>query len=413
MRGSVSVRKYFKGLEIKVENSKFTLQEHIEGDKWVLTCSECSKDEELWPYGSIHTRINNLVRGNIPCGCSKFIRLKEWQSKIVVERQCKLRGYKFLGWKKEYENKLKTGIVLFDEINKVNTEVCNISSFLAGRDGISRASQKIRDNKIKDLSYYEDLFLRSGSFKMGTIFIRKNEKDVSGRFLKWEYICPVCSHDEYVKAGLCSGRFSSSFAGLKEGRLSCRCSTNPKWDLNKREFQIRKIIKEENLEWVGWVDTTLIETTSHYKFEWVCNKGHLNCTNVNNFLKGRRCSDPFCKYSNSAIVNNYGVYEGREGDEDNLYIIRLYNENESFIKIGRSFNPKMRFSSIHRFYKIEVIRIIKGSHLEVVELEGNLHKKLMEFHYTPDISFKGSVFECFNLSALDSEFLNCQIDKNN
>lgn len=36
-----------------------------------VTCTECSKDPELFPDGYFVSLKDNLIRGKLPCGCSK------------------------------------------------------------------------------------------------------------------------------------------------------------------------------------------------------------------------------------------------------------------------------------------------------------------------------------------------------
>jgi len=55
--------------------------------KYTLECSICSKDEELWPLGSIQTTKRILNKGSVPCGCAKNPKWKEWQNKIRVQRE--------------------------------------------------------------------------------------------------------------------------------------------------------------------------------------------------------------------------------------------------------------------------------------------------------------------------------------
>ncbi len=84
-----------------------------------------------------------------------------------------------------------------------------------------------------------------------------------------------------------------------------------------------------------------------------------------------------------------------------VYIIRCFNDNEEFIKIGRTKNTiKFRFrcSSIIP-YSYEILKEIKGSPDFVFNKEVELHRKYKTFKYTPKINFAGST-ECFNISIL-------------
>ncbi|ULG01786.1 hypothetical protein phiA047_0055 [Aeromonas phage phiA047] len=54
-----------------------------------VTCSECSKDPELFPDGYFVSRKCNLVNGQKPCGCGKSPRWEPWQYLILARRAAK------------------------------------------------------------------------------------------------------------------------------------------------------------------------------------------------------------------------------------------------------------------------------------------------------------------------------------
>lgn len=54
-----------------------------------VTCTECSKDKELFPDGYFVSTKGNLVRGKKPCGCSKSPKWEEWQYLILAHRAAK------------------------------------------------------------------------------------------------------------------------------------------------------------------------------------------------------------------------------------------------------------------------------------------------------------------------------------
>ena len=75
------------------------------------------------------------------------------------------------------------------------------------------------------------------------------------------------------------------------------------------------------------------------------------------------------------------------------------NEKECFIKIGRSYYPKLRKYSLERKgYNIELLDTIKDSHENIVNLERRLHSTLIDFKYTPMTHFDGRT-ECFKLDG--------------
>ena len=54
-----------------------------------VTCTECSKDKELFPEGYFISLKGNLVKGQKPCGCSKKPEWKDWQYLILASRAAK------------------------------------------------------------------------------------------------------------------------------------------------------------------------------------------------------------------------------------------------------------------------------------------------------------------------------------
>lgn len=84
-----------------------------------------------------------------------------------------------------------------------------------------------------------------------------------------------------------------------------------------------------------------------------------------------------------------------------VYIIRCFNENEEFIKIGRTKNT-IKFRFRHKSiipYSYEVIKEIKGSPDFIYDKEHELHKQYKNSRYTPKLHFAGKT-ECFNISIL-------------
>lgn len=76
-----------------------------------------------------------------------------------------------------------------------------------------------------------------------------------------------------------------------------------------------------------------------------------------------------------------------------LYVIRIFNQNEEFIKIGKTFvSLHKRLSKLP--YEWIKIAEVEGSATYISELEKKLHKQFKPYTYTPKISFDGTT-ECF------------------
>lgn len=88
-------------------------------------------------------------------------------------------------------------------------------------------------------------------------------------------------------------------------------------------------------------------------------------------------------------------------DSFKLYIIQCKNNEETFIKIGKTFRKTQeRFRSKTAMpYKYEVLNEIVQDADQICQLEKDIHNKLKEYKYSPKISFGGSYFECFSISV--------------
>lgn len=66
---------------------------------YILRCSVCSKDEELWPVGSIVATMGSLVRGASPCACTRRPSWTPRQYEIIIKRLCAIKNCEFVGFK--------------------------------------------------------------------------------------------------------------------------------------------------------------------------------------------------------------------------------------------------------------------------------------------------------------------------
>jgi hypothetical protein len=112
---------------------------------------------------------------------------------------------------------------------------------------------------------------------------------------------------------------------------------------------------------------------------------------------------PICHYEN--VKNNapswtkenwvLSANKSKKFDSFKLYIIKCYNDNESFYKVGRTYNKLYkRFTQIP--YNVEIIRIIESEDGGYIfDLEKRLKQKYKRLKYLPKINFGGK-HECFN-----------------
>jgi len=127
---------------------------------YILECSTCSEDKELWPTGTIKIKKGNLERGYIPCGCSKAPKWTEEQYKIRVKRECDNIGFAFLGWYGIF-NGCDTYLDLYNPISFNRWLTTKIDNLFQGvRDPClrsingtnkTRIPKKVRESQIKNI----------------------------------------------------------------------------------------------------------------------------------------------------------------------------------------------------------------------------------------------------------------------
>jgi mannose/fructose/N-acetylgalactosamine-specific phosphotransferase system component IID len=85
------------------------------------------------------------------------------------------------------------------------------------------------------------------------------------------------------------------------------------------------------------------------------------------------------------------------GREARVYLIRCFNENEEFYKIGKTFlELTTRFTKSNLCYDYEEIHSIYGEAGYVYDLEVELQRKYKSYKYKPKEWFAGHT-ECFNM----------------
>lgn len=115
---------------------------------------------------------------------------------------------------------------------------------------------------------------------------------------------------------------------------------------------------------------------------------------MHSHLRGTGCK--FCSDISNYKKSNW--IKKANGKQGMLYILRCWNEDEKFYKVGITFNNiKKRYRSLKCMpYNYRVIKEIKSEDLGYIwDLEKKIKKFKRNKHYTPLIKFAGSVTECF------------------
>lgn len=113
----------------------------------------------------------------------------------------------------------------------------------------------------------------------------------------------------------------------------------------------------------------------------------------NNHLAGNGC--PKCSLEPSWSRSEY--IKKAKGRICTFYVIRCFNKNEEFYKVGITILPiKKRYNGVLRMpYSYEIISENKGDSDFIWDLEKKIKRKLKDFNYQPFLKFGGSITECF------------------
>jgi len=134
-------------------------------------------------------------------------------------------------------------------------------------------------------------------------------------------------------------------------------------------------------------------------------------------LRGRGCPkcsrkivDERLRLSPMGWSKNAWIKSGKlstEFDGFKLYILKCWNEEESFYKIGRTYHTvKSRFERKKLLpYNWQVILEKVGSAEDVFDAEGLIKSMLDSYRYIPKIEFPGQ-FECFKEAPITEELVN-------
>lgn len=107
-----------------------------------------------------------------------------------------------------------------------------------------------------------------------------------------------------------------------------------------------------------------------------------------------------CEINRDNIESRWGKKEFREvlnPDVDQVYILRLYQGKENFIKIGQTFTSLSRRFSGKLPYQYEILAQLFTN--EPTELERYFTNLLREFNYSPKLDFRGKL-ECYNIDCM-------------
>ena len=335
--------------------------------KLLYTCSLCSRDKELYPLMFASSKIH-LDSGKTSCGCSKKPEWSPDQYLVRVARVAESVGILVKGYTGVFKGNLtEVNFVCSIHGGFSNTVANVLSNDISPCSDCARTHAGYSGRLSKDTVIGR--FTASGQFPLGPTFTPTSTLN------KWIYHCPICSVDEYHKAGLCDGRFVSHRTSLEKGYLPCRCSIYPRLTKEQAKFKLSNIVRSYQIN----------------------NKRFSSVVDFSKYIKCLSNGDHLLDYNK---LQQDMPREYRKNKLDNLYVLKMYDGIEVMIKVGRTFNLKERFIPYKRLYSIELLLCVTDNHETIKKLEKQLLNNLSHLRYHPSKFFKGHT-ECLNIEATD------------
>lgn len=235
----------------------------------------------------------------------------------------------------------------------------------------------------------------------------------------------LTTEDYIIKATEVHGNtydYSNTIYKTSREKITIKCYTHGTWECNPRDHlngngcptcwkenrsQIRtkstkQFIIEANLvhnNKYKYPNTVYTRNSNKVKIECLI---HGEFEQTPNMHLSHKNGCPECK--RETLKKNPGTGWSRTSFKERcgnrlatFYILRCFNDTESFYKLGITANTvKRRYDSkSHMPYMYEVIREIKGDAEAIFDLELKNKQLIKDYKYSPQIEFAGSIHECF------------------
>lgn len=193
------------------------------------------------------------------------------------------------------------------------------------------------------------------------------------------------------------GEFEQAPFGHLLGRGCAKCGS--KEHDEKRRYTTEQFIEKAKEVHGSTYDYSLVNyTNSRTKINIVCFVHGTFKQNPSVHILGRgclKCSKEKDKWTHTKWRQAGEI--SKEFDSFKVYVIKCWNNDEQFFKIGKTYHTvKRRFSSqLSMPYNYSIVRIFEGAAKEISILENKLQKENKNNKYTPNIWFPG-ITECFN-----------------
>ena len=200
---------------------------------YILFCSMCSKDTELFGDGYFKSEKGGLGKGQLPCGCAKILKWSKEQYAILCQRKARELGYKFLGFIGEWKGNRTKIKMLCEKHGEWESGIIH-NLIHAGNGCLGCRAEVVRaigeaNRKSDDIMI--ESFFKTEAFHPDTNFWRSERKNSHGCKSYWFMSCPEC------------GETGESFgSNLSKGQRSCACSIH-----RQQECYINQVIDDHGV----------------------------------------------------------------------------------------------------------------------------------------------------------------------
>lgn len=200
-------------------------------------------------------------------------------------------------------------------------------------------------------------------------------------------ICPIHGEFEQIASNHLSGKGCS-----KCGRIN---KNNP------NKFTEEELINRFKYIWGNiYKYPVFIYKNRNQKLNIKCTKcGTIFNQAIRDHLR-KRNGCPICQEYKGWSKSQWIKFCENKSIDPMVYVIRFFNNEEEFIKIGITSKDSVVHRCSHIPYSYEVIKEIKGSPDFVFDKEKELHRKYKNYRYVPLKDFGGK-YECFDKEILD------------
>lgn len=227
-----SLNKHTFGEENHLEVVGWSGRNSSSNKYYIVKCMKCSDDAELFQGGYFNSLKGNLVKGQVPCGCSGKHYWTEDQYRTLCLRRAEELGYLFLGFNGDWDGRQTRLRLLCHKHAEWSSGT--VSGLLGRGDGCPECkSETISNLKTKSDDVMINSFFASGAFHPDTKFWRSCRQTLYGlkaSYSYWYMFCPEC------------GEQGESYrSNLQKGKRPCGCSLH-----RQQECYINWIIDDHN-----------------------------------------------------------------------------------------------------------------------------------------------------------------------